>query len=68
MYLLSHSYFHPPKRTTRKTRNKIILLIQTLKDIENLTRRVAGYDLSFDQFKELGRKSWEEDFIFLYID
>ena len=43
------------------------MFIQTLKDIEHIYRDVAGYDMNFDEFKELCRKSWE-DYNYLYID
>ena len=57
-----------PKRTVRKHSNKIILFDQTLKDIEHIYRDVAGYDMIYDEFKELCRKSWEEGYNYLYID
>ena len=68
IYYLSQSYFDLPKRSIRNNSNKIILFNQTLKDIENIYRDVAGYDMSYDEFKELCRKSWEEGYNFLYID
>ena len=67
-YYLSQSYFDMPKRTIRNNSNKIILFNQTLKDIEHIYRDVAGYDMNFDEFKDLCRKSWEEDYNCLYID
>ena len=57
-----------PKRTIRNTSNKIILFNQTLKDIEHIYRDVAGYDMNYDELKELCRKSWDEDYNCLYID
>ena len=68
IYYLSQSYFDLPKRTIRNNSNKIILFNQTLKDIEHIYRDVAGYDMDYDEFKELCRKSWEEDYNYLYID
>ena len=68
IYYLSQSYFGLPKRTIRNNRNKIILFNQTLKDIEHIYRDVAGYDMNYDEFKELCRKSWEEDYNYLCID
>ena len=41
---------------------------QTLKDIEHIYRDVAGYDMTYDEFKELCRKSWDEDYNYLCID
>ena len=68
IHYLSQSYFDLPKRTIRNNSNKIILFNQTLKDIENIYRDVSGYDMSYEEFKELCRKSWEEDFNYLCID
>ena len=68
IYYLSQSYFDLPKRTIRNNRNKIILFNQTLKDIEHIYRDVAGHDMNYDEFKELCRKSWEEDYNYLCID
>ena len=68
IYYLSQCYFDLPKRTIRNNSNKIILFNQTLKDIEHIYRDVAGYDMNYDEFKDLCRKSWEEDYNYLYID
>ena len=68
IYYLSQSYFDLPKRTIRNNSNKIILFNQTLKDIEHIYRDVAGYDMNYDEFKELCRKSWDEDYNYFCID
>ena len=68
IYYLSQSYFDLPKRTIRNNSKKIFFINQTLKDIEHIYRDVAGYDMSYDEFKELCRKSWEEDYNYLCID
>ena len=68
IYYLSQSYFDFSKRTIRNNSNKIFLFNQTLKDIENIYRDVGGYKMSYDDFKELCRKSWEEDYNYLCID
>ena len=57
-----------PKRTIRNNSNKIILFNQTLKDIEHIYRDVAGYDMIYDEFKDLCGKSWEDDYNYLYND
>ena len=51
IYYLSQSYFDLPKISIKHNSNKIILFNQTLKDIENIHRDVAGYDMSYDEFK-----------------
>ena len=56
------------KRTLRNNSNKNILFNQTLKDFEHIYRDVAGYDMKYDEFKELCRKSREEDHNCPYID
>ena len=68
IYYLSQSYFDLPKRTIRNNSKKIILFNQTLKDFEHIYRDVAGYDMNYDEFKELCRKSWDEDCNYLCID
>ena len=67
IYYLSQSYFDLPKRTIRNNSNKIILFNETLKDLEHINRDVAGYDMNYDEFKDLCRKSWEEYYNYLYI-
>ena len=57
-----------PKRTIKKNSNKIILFNQTLKDFEHRYRDVAGYDMNYDEFKELCRILWEEDCNYLSFD
>ena len=52
----------------RNKSNKIFLCIQTLKDTENFHRDVGGYDMSYDEFNYLCRKSWEEEYIYLCFD
>ena len=68
IYYLSQSYFDLPKRTIRNNSNRIILFNQTLKDIEHIYRDVAGFDMNYDEFEELCRKSWDEDYNYLFID
>ena len=67
IYYLSQSYFDLPKRTIRNKSNKMILLNQTLKDIENIYRDIGGYDMRYDEYKPLCRKSLEDDYNYLCI-
>ena len=46
IYYVSQSYFDLSKRTIRTKSNKFILFNQTLQDIENIYREVAGYDMN----------------------
>ena len=68
IYYLSQSYFDLPKRTIGEKSIKTLLFNQTKKDMEHIYRDVAGFDKSYDEFKKLCRKSWEEVYIHLFID
>ena len=59
---ISQSCFDLPKRTIRNNSNKTSLFSQTLKDIDHIYRDASGYDMSYDEFKELCRKSWDEEY------
>ena len=60
-YYLSQSYFNLPERSIRNNSTKIILFLHTLEEIENLYRDVGGYDMSYDEIKQLCRKTWGDD-------
>ena len=62
VYYLSQSYFDSPKKTIENNSNVMILFLQTLKDIEHIYRDIAGFDMSYDEFKELCREAWKEKY------
>ena len=68
IYYLSESYFDLPKRSIINNSNKRFLFTRTLKDIEKKYRDVGGYDISYDEYKELSRRSWEDVYNHLCID
>ena len=68
IYYISQSYFHLPKNTIRNNSNKIILFKQTLRDIILLFHDIAGLDMNLEDWKELCRKAWENDYDYLQID
>ena len=68
VYYLSQYYFDLPKRTIRNNSNIIILFQQTLKDVEPTYRDFAGFDMSYNEFKNLCRKSWKEKHIYSLIN
>ena len=68
IYYISQSYFHLPKNTTRNNSNIIILFKQNLRDIILLFHDIAGLDMNLDEWKQLCRKAWENDFDYLQID
>ena len=46
----------------------MILFKQTLKDVENLYRDIAGFDMSYEEFKKLCKESWLDEYNYLKID
>ena len=68
VYYLAQSYFDLPKRTIRNNSNIVILFKQTLKDVENLYRDIAGFDMSYDEFKKLCKESWSGEYNYLKIN
>ena len=68
VYYLSQSYFKVPKKTIRNNLNIIIFFQQTLEDIEHIYRDIAGFDMSYDEFKELCREAWKEKYNYLIIN
>ena len=67
VYYLSQSYFDLPKRTIGNNSKIIILFQQTLKDVERIYRDIAGFDMSYDEFKTLCREAWKEKYNYLLI-
>ena len=67
-YYISQSYFHLPKNAIRNNSNIIILFKQTLRDIILLFHDIAGLDMNLEEWKQLCRKAWENDYDYLQID
>ena len=68
IYYISQSYFHLTKNTIRNNSNIIILFKRTLRDIILLFHDIARLDMNLEEWKELCRKSWENDYDYLQID
>ena len=68
VYYLSQSCLDLPKRTIRNNSNIIILFQQTSKDVEHIYRDIAGFDMSYEEFKELCREAWRERYNYLLIN
>ena len=67
VYYLCQSYFDAPKKTVRNNSNIIILFQQTLKDVEHIYRDIAGFDMSYDEFKSLCKEAWRDTYNYLLI-
>ena len=68
IYYKSQSYFHLPKNTIRNNSNIIIFFKQTLRDIILFVHDIAGLDMNLEQWKQLCREAWENDYDYLQID
>ena len=68
IYYISQSYFHLPKNTIRNNSNIIILFKQTLRDIILLFHDIAGLDMNLEEWKQLCRKAWKNEYDYLQID
>ena len=68
VYYLAQSYFDLPKRTICNNSNIIILFQQTLKDVQHIYSDIAGFDMSYDEFKSLCREAWKEKYNYLLIN
>ena len=67
IYYISQIFFHLPKNTIRDNSNINILFKQTLRDNILLFHDIAGLDMNLEEWKELCRKAWENDYDYLLI-
>ena len=68
LYYKSPSYFHLPKNTIPNNSKINILFKQTLRDIIILFHNKPGLELNSEEWKQLCRKAWENDYDYLQID
>ena len=54
--------FDLPKRTIRKNSIIKFLFEQTRKVVEKIYKKIAGFDMSYGEIKDLYRREWEKDF------
>ena len=60
MFILSSKlFFDKPKGTIGNNSDKTTFSIQTFRDVENNCRDFSGFDMSSEEFKNLGRDAWE---------
>ena len=61
VYCLPQTCSNLTKRTIRNYSNILILIQQTLKDVEHNYRDIVGFDMSYEEFKQLCREAWKEN-------
>ena len=67
LYYISQNYFHLPESTIRINSNINIVIKQTLRDIILLFHDIAGSDTNLQEWKQLCRKAWENEYDYLQI-
>ena len=67
VYYISQRYFSLPRQTIRNNSDIIILLKQTLRDVQCMYYVIGAYDMKYDEFKEMCHKAWSEKFNYLCI-
>ena len=67
VFYLSQRYFELPL-IIRDNSNIIILFKQTAKTVQNLYNDIAGFDMSYNEFKNLCREAWNKKYSYLKID
>ena len=68
IYYISQSPFRLPKNTFFNNSNINILFKQTLRGIVLLFHDIARLDIILEEWKQLCRKNWENDYDYFQID
>ena len=68
VHYISWNYFGLPRQSIRKSSDRLILLKQTLRDVESMYKDIWCYDMKTPEFKEMCRKAWSEKLNYLCID
>ena len=67
-YYIGQSYFALPRQSIRNNSDRLILLKQTLRDVQKMYYDFGAYDINYDEFKQMCHKARVERFIYLCID
>ena len=68
IYYISQSYFHLPKKTIGKNSTILFLSKQNPRNLILLFHDIAGLDMNLEEWKQLSRKAWENDYEYLQVD
>ena len=68
VYYISQSYFALPRQSIRNNSDRLILLKQTLRDVQSMYHDIGAFDMIYDEFKEMCQVAWSEKFNYLCID
>ena len=67
-YYISQSYFALPRQSIRNNSDILILFKQTLRDVQSMYYDIGAYDMTYDEFKLMCHKAWDEKYNYLCID
>ena len=67
IFYISQSCFHLPKNTIRNICDEIFLFKQPLRVIILLFHDIPGLDMNLEEWKQLCRKAWENDYDYVQI-
>ena len=68
VYYISQRYFALPRQNIRNNCDRLILFLQTLRDVQSMYYDIGAYDMKYDEFKEMFHKAWSERFNYPCID
>ena len=68
VYNISQSYFALPRQSIRKNSDRLNLFKQTLRDVQSMYYDIGAYAMSYDEFKQMCHKAWDEKYNYLCID
>ena len=68
IYYISQSYFALPRQSIGNNSDSLILFKQTLRYVQSMYHDIGAFDMVYDEFKEMCRVAWSENFNYLCID
>ena len=68
VYFNSESYFGLPRQSIRNNKYRLILFVQTLRDVRSMYYDIGPYNMKYDEFKEMCEKTWSERFNYFCKD
>ena len=68
VYYKSQSYFGLPRQSIRNNIDRMILFKQTLRDVQSMYYDIIAYGIIYDEFKEIFRYDWNENFNYICFD
>ena len=68
VFYVSQSYFGLPRQSIRNNTERLILLKQTLRDVQSMYYDIGAWDVKYGVFREMCHNVWSERFNYLCFD